>query len=103
MANIEEHLKPTLATATTLYTASWLETISTLSVANTSATSDTFSIYVIPSWESLSDTYAQPKTASISWNDLITFTLWMTPKAGTIIQVLSTAWYCNFHLYGKTI
>jgi len=102
MANIEEHLKPAGASVDTLYTAKGSEIISTISVANCTSTDDTFTIYVIPDGETYWDTYAQPKGADIVWNDVITFTIWITPKAGTIIKVTSAWWRCAFHLYWQS-
>lgn len=96
MANIQEIVKPSASTVTTLYTWTGSEIISTISVSNTWASSTVYSIYFVPSWESYWDTYAFPKWATILGNELITFTLWITPKSWTVIQVVSTSWDVTF-------
>lgn len=98
MANIQEIVTPAAATVTTLYTATGNEVISTIQVSNTS-TSTTYSIYIVPSWESYWDDYAFPKWATIQANELISFTMWMTPKAWTVIRVVSTSGNVNFIIH----
>lgn len=99
--NISWYLKPAANTPWTLYTATGKEIITTIMVSNTS-TATTFSIYYIPSWESLWDTYAFPKGANISANDEIDFTRAITLSAWDTVQVVSVSGNVTFALYGQT-
>lgn len=99
-ANVQAIVTPAATTNTTLYTADWTEVISSIIVSNQS-TSTTYSIHIVPSWESVWDDYAFPKWATIDANDVHTFTLWITPLSWTFISVVSTSGDVNFALFGK--
>lgn len=101
MTNIQGIVSPASSTITTLYTATGQETISTIQVSNTASTSTTYSIYIVPSGESYWDTFAFPKDSTILWNELITFTLWITPTLWTVIRVISTSGNVNFSIHWR--
>ena len=101
MANLQEHSRPLATTNTTMYTAKGTEIVSTLTVCNTSSTDTTYRIFVVPEWETVWEEYAIAYDATITGNDTYTFTLGITPKKSSTIQVYATLATVTFSLFGN--
>ena len=97
--------KPSGTSNTTLYTVpAWKSTVtSSITIANTTATADTFRIHIVPSWQSVGDTYVFAKDSGILGNDTITATVGFTLGEWDFINVYSWSWNVAFAVYGNEV
>lgn len=102
MANIEAHTKPANSAVTEIYECvKDNTTISTMVACNSDTVSDeTFSIWVVPKWETRWDEHLIVSANPIETNNSKFLTVWLTPKVWTKIYV-EWDWDVSFSIYGR--
>lgn len=101
MANIHKVSKPSATTVTEIFECAKDNTvISCISVCNTSTTTeDSYSIRIVPDWETRWDQHKIASTNDISFDDSKYIMISITPRVWTKIYIESTNWSISFNLF----